>query len=153
MLADYISSSIIALVCYPFLRFLETQDVKYLYFGVCLIAIDLSTKVIKYLTRNLGDLFTRPELATGCDILCREGPCGNKPGFPSGHMTTAAFFSTVFYLTNPSVVTASVGISIIIATAWARYIKNCHNVLQICAGGIYGVIGGAVFYIVVMKSE
>ena len=146
MIADYISVGIVGLICYPFIRFFETMNILYLYFGIALIGIDYSTKIIKHFTKDLGPIFIRPPSASNCDILCRDGSGENKPGFPSGHATIAAFFTTVIYLMNPNMATAISGILILSATGWARHVKHCHNFVQICTGTLYGILGGLFFF-------
>ena len=146
MIADYISVGIVGLICYPFIRFFETMNIFYLYFGIALIGIEQSTKIIKHFTKDLGPIFLRPASASNCDILCRDGSGENKPGFPSGHATVAAFVMTVIYLMSPSLSTAISCITIIAATGWARHVKHCHNLVQICTGTLYGVVGALFFF-------
>ena len=103
----------------------------------------------------------RPLGASNCDLLSRNGPKEwGTPGFPSGHMTSAALFSVYklmklykekgepnlkdFILENYQLIIFY--LTIILATAWARYYKKCHNVTQIIGGTIFGTVAAIIFY-------
>jgi membrane-associated phospholipid phosphatase len=147
---NMISVFVIALFGYPFIKFIETNNVYYLLFGISAGIVDLSTKVIKAATANLGIQWQRPEGARGCDILCSmEKECAGRPGFPSGHATTAAFFATVLYLgaskkDKPRIL--AFGVFLVAIICASRYKKQCHNVLQLASGTLYGCATGILFY-------
>ena len=103
----------------------------------------------------------RPVGASNTDMLSRNGlkPWGT-PGFPSGHMTSAALFSSYrimrlwredgkkpvkqFIKDNLSHILFYVGI--VLATAWARWYKSCHNIPQIIGGFVVGLVQAVIFY-------
>ena len=91
---DIVSASLIGFYMFPFLKFIETNEFIYVIMGLGMCITDYVTKLIKAYT---GHIFPRPVLARDCDILCRNGSCGGKPGFPSGHAASMAFFTT-FYI-------------------------------------------------------
>ena len=140
LIMDYVSASIIVVIVYPWVRFFETQEMKYIMLGLMVVFIDLSTKMIKSLTKGCDDIFLRPKNAIRCDILCRDGPSGGAPGFPSGHMATATFFATTLYLWSPQQLRDLIlSVIPVILIGVSRYYKECHNIFQICSGTIYGL--------------
>ena len=162
--ADYISTLPIA---FSFISLLEAVNKKnYLENALFLFWMHYSnglTYFLKHLDypeswRHWTD---RPEGASNTDMLSRNGlkPPGT-PGFPSGHMTSAAFFSTYrllrlwrekgkqsvkkFVKENLTVVLFYSGI--IFATAWARWYKKCHNLPQILGGIVVGTVQAVILY-------
>ena len=78
----------------------------------------------------------RPKLACNCDYISFNGNVGGNCGMPSGHMSTITFFST--YMAHK---TKNYNYLFLIpATAWARYYKNCHNIIQIFLGFLLGIM-------------
>jgi membrane-associated phospholipid phosphatase len=152
---NLISISVVALFYYPFIKFIETGNLYYMWFGICASLLDLSTKVIKAFTVGLGKPWQRPEGARGCDILCSmDKESAGKPGFPSGHATAVAFFATVLFLgarnqsnhSNERVRVLAFGVVMVAAVCASRYKKNCHNAFQLVAGVMYGCAAGIIFY-------
>ena len=89
----------------------------------------------------------RPEGAENCDYLSKMGPAKkDAPGFPSGHMTTTAFFAMYKAIDNKeNAPLIALLTAIVISMSWSRYYKKCHTVLQIIGGIILG--GGSAFLI------
>lgn len=142
-LSNIISISIIVYFIYPFIRYVETSNVMYIWFGIGAFLADGSSWIIKLLTRDLGGALLRPAGAKDCNILCNNGAVSGAPGFPSGHMTTIAFFFTFLYLISPEEkrqTIALVGALATIIMAYARMQKKCHNLLQVLGGVAYGAL-------------
>ena len=139
---DYLSASLLGVFMYPFLKFIIDHELYYLYVGLILVIVDLSTAVIKKLTRNLGSAFERPMGAVKCDILCREGLVEGNPGFPSGHATVAALFCTMIYLHTRDSRLLIFGIVYTGLICYSRVAKKCHTIVQVTAGVLYGVLMG-----------
>lgn len=135
---DVISVALIACVIFPFLRYVESHDPRWLWMGVGLLLADGSTKIIKNLTYPLQGPFLRPKDGSDCDIFCRNGPSGGRPGFPSGHMTVTTFFFTYLWLKNQSTQLAIFGLFTTLLMALARMKKQCHNELQVLFGAFWG---------------
>ena len=162
--ADYISALPIA---FSFACILEaTQQGNYLENGLFLFWMHYSNALTYFLKqlpypKELHPWTFRPEGASNTDVLSRNGikPYGT-PGFPSGHMTGAALFSTYRLLRlwkqqgggsvkkfiNKNKDKVALYIGIILATAWARWYKNCHNITQIIGGTIVGIIQAVIFF-------
>ena len=70
----------------------------------------------------------------------------NPPGFPSGHMTSAAYFAAyIFYGRKTNKLEKTALLAIVLLTAWARLVKGVHNLPQVLAGALLGLIWAAVF--------
>lgn len=85
----------------------------------------------------------RPKGANNWDILSKNDYSDkiNPPGFPSGHLTNATYFSAYIYLSRDTNKLEKLALlSIILLTAWARYVKGVHNIPQILGGILLGLI-------------
>ena len=78
----------------------------------------------------------RPVGAYGCGPFCDGGNSSGAPGFPSGHVAAVAAFVAA------GGIGLDVGIPWIAAMAWARVAKRCHSLLQVVAGGLFGLLAG-----------
>lgn len=143
---DLLSVSLVGFVIYPFLRFVESNDISWIWMGIGLLLADGSTKVIKQLTHPLGSVFLRPDGATKCDILCATGNSSGAPGFPSGHVTAITFFFVYMWLKYRSTKLAILGLVVILLVAAARIQKRCHNDVQVIAGAAWGAIFAVAWY-------
>lgn len=108
------------------------------------VAANLAVAGLKQIFGGAG-MFGRPPAAEGCDLLCRGPRVGGRPGFPSGHMTTAALLVSALWFHDGYCWTLWIGVPWVAAMAWARWVKSCHNWQQIVAGT---VLGSAVGYLV-----
>ena len=136
-LANLVSLSAILLFLLPWGFFVATNKMVFLWLGVVTSLADGSTKIWKHLF-GTESVFGRPLGACDCDILCRNGDQSGRRGFPSGHMTTTSVVCTTLALMHGDV-GLSLGAAVTIGLmGWARYIKRCHNLVQIVAGTIYG---------------
>lgn len=151
-LSDVISISIIAFYGFPFFKYIELIDLRYLWFGIGMFVSSILTHLIKKYTFRWKGIFVRPRNASKCDIFCRSGSSAGQMAFPSGHMSITTFFFVYWWLlhktstskvktTKAAYLIAVLSIIYIALMAMARYIKSCHNVVQIVAG----IINGAVF--------
>lgn len=106
-----------------------------------IIATNLAVAGLKHLFGTKG-VFGRPIGANGCDLLCRGGAVGGQPGFPSGHVASAAVLVSALWFHTGDTRTLAVGIPWIAAMAWARWSKRCHNWVQIVGGAALGTVIG-----------
>lgn len=138
--ANAVSMSFVAAFVIPGFLWLR-GDTWYSRLLGTVIAANLAVVGLKAIFGNAG-VFGRPAAATACDLLCVGGPVGGQPGFPSGHMTTAALLVVAIWAheRNPNVLW--IGVPWIAAMAWARWVKSCHNWQQIVAGTVIGSIIG-----------
>lgn len=150
---DYVSAFNLALISYPFLQFTLTGDFFFVVFSFSIIVCHLVTAGLKRLTASYvaHPAFLRPLHARNCDIMCRNGLVGGKPGFPSGHMSSTALFCTLIILYKYRVtgstkfelmVLGAVAFAFTMLTALARFYKGCHNIIQIGCGTVLGVVLG-----------
>ena len=146
MFWDIVSISLVALFLYPYLRYVESTDPRWIWMGVGLTLADLMTKIFKQFTFPLGGQFLRPSNGTNCDIFCRAGPAGLRPGFPSGHMTVTTFFFVYMWLKYKSTYIAVFGLFMILLMAMARLQKQCHNELQVLGGALWGAIAAVAWF-------
>lgn len=150
---NLVSVSLVGLFAYPILQYVITADLRYLLFLSGLAVSTLTTTLLKYITQktikdpNKHDYLFRPSGATDCDLFCRDGDRSQKPGMPSGHMSTTAFFTSYIYLnmfhnkpwTLSKWIYVAWACTYIPLMAMARYIKKCHTPLQIATGFVLGL--------------
>ncbi len=144
--ANWISLMAVIYMAAPVFLFVTFRNMNaFRIFFIILIA-DVSTVVIKYLTRNFGMQFLkRPTGASGCGTFLGGTRQGGEPGFPSGHMaTTVAFWTCIYYLTPQEFkqYILILGFTASAAMMWARMKKSCHTALQTISGGLLGFMIG-----------
>ena len=105
------------------------------------VAAKLVVAGLKQIFGSSG-VFGRPPAAEGCDLLCRGGAVGGQPGFPSGHMTTAALLVSALWFHEGDQRILWIGVPWVAAMAWARWAKQCHNWVQIAGGAVLGTAIG-----------
>lgn len=137
---DIVSVSIVAYVIYPFLRYADSSDPRWIWMGSGILLADTTTKLIKMMTHKLGATFERPREALNCDVFCRNGNVAGRPGFPSGHMTITTFFFVYMWLKYKSTKLALFGTFAVVLMAFARIQKSCHNEIQVLAGTAWGAL-------------
>lgn len=132
----------------------------------CFMAVILPM-ISKYYTSNTDypEIFKRPDGARDCNLFNTGGICDQESGFPSGHVTLISYFCFYIYsIYKDSVFDSLYGttdkdekintftvylkdLSVfvifalpIIIMGYARYMKKCHNFVQVLAGAITGYI-------------
>ena len=96
----------------------------------------------------------RPKGACGCDYLSIKGNVEGVKALPSGHMATTGYFvvynilAILKYIHKDTIKMILIGVNLLflLLMGWARYIKKCHNLLQIISGSIYGGFIGYLFF-------
>ena len=161
--ANYIS--IFPLCLYYIISYLILVDIKEiknkLEYPVLLLALIFSSQLVKFIKSiDFGsDFIYRPKGAQYCDYLSRNKKAKIR-GFPSGHMSSISLFATFMillryrkykniksYIKNEYMYIL-INLLLIISTAWARYYKKCHTILQIGCGTILGILLGCIFFII-----
>ena len=86
-------------------------------------------------------IFKRPDDARDCSLFNQGGPVGNNPGFPSGHVAMASYFSYVFLFKYFDTTYTNIAIASFypILMSLSRYYRKCHNVYQVIAGFLLGL--------------
>ncbi len=111
--------------------------------GILVLSSSAFVALIKYLTSNTSyKCLMRPEGAKNCGAWNDGGEQGGQPGFPSGHVATAATFWTVATILTGDWIVGILGCIMVAAMAWARLQKKCHTVVQVIGGGIVGGVIG-----------
>jgi membrane-associated phospholipid phosphatase len=144
--ADTISMSFMAAGVIPAALWIQTADDYYLHLILGVLLTNLVVAAIKEVVGAHG-VFARPAEATGCDAFCMNGSVGGRPGFPSGHMTTATMLVICLWWHTESPVVLWIGVPWIAAMAWARWQKRCHNGVQIAGGVVFGYLSASAFQI------
>ena len=144
LIADYYS--VLPVCVYAALIYMSVifRELKYLKLSVYIFISNLFVSLIKSIKfpQKYDYIFNRPKGAKNCDYLSSNGCRENYPGFPSGHMTTTAFFCYYQIIKNNGTLFHSI---IILIMGWARYYKKCHTPLQIFVGTVLGIIFGKIY--------
>jgi membrane-associated phospholipid phosphatase len=140
IVANAVSMTSAAGVAVPLGMWLWTKQMGYAWLAVAVVVTAFVVEWIKrvVVAAGAGSWSRRPAGATDCDNFCVGGPVGGAPGFPSGHMTTATLLVTGLWFLSQSPVVLWIGIPWIGAMAWARWVKRCHNLVQIVGGIVTG---------------
>jgi len=140
--ADYISVLPIAFYAGSIYELILSPNNETLKYFLGIFTSTIASDVIKRLPypESLYKMSRRPEGAENCDYLAKTGPAKpNAPGFPSGHMTTTAFFATYKAMENmenkPLLLLLT---GILVGMSWSRHYKKCHTTTQIIGGIILG---------------
>jgi membrane-associated phospholipid phosphatase len=145
-LENWISLTAVAYLGIPAFLFVTFGNMIAFRLVVLIMLADLITVSIKYKTRNLTWKFLkRPEGAEGCGSFLGGKNQGGQPGFPSGHVATAAAFWTSIYWLVPldyRKYVVVLGALATVAMIWARMKKSCHTLIQTLAGGVVGGLIG-----------
>lgn len=156
-LSNIISTSLICMISYPIIRFVLTLDLSYIVMLVGILFTDLLTKMIKSIIKRynnpdniaLSNILIRPKGACDCDILNQNGCQEGKPGMPSGHMAVTIFFLFYLYYNyycidnsnyNNKIIYIVAAFLYAVSMGYARYSKQCHNIMQIIVGSIVGIV-------------
>lgn len=123
---------------------------------ICLNLVNLFSLWLKEIIYLLPDKYAywwlfRPNNACNCDTFNLGGDVGGKPGFPSGHSISIGFLYIVLksyfekkFPENKREVNFIL-LLFVITTLLSRYMKSCHNVIQIFVGFTLGYMFGLIF--------
>lgn len=134
---DLISSSIIVVYAIPFILYGMTREPYHKIAFIGIFAASAISECIKHIF--IKEASPRPQGAADCDILCCNGDQEGKPGMPSSHSATVAFFAAFYFrhTTNPYLRTALIIYALLVMRS--RYVKRCHSIPQITVGAILGI--------------
>jgi membrane-associated phospholipid phosphatase len=136
MLANLISMTHILSFIVPIVMYITTRDSWWLRLLIAIGILDII--IVPSIKLYFGTKSGRPDGATGCDIFCQTGNNAGEPAFPSGHMATTTLFVVALWLYFKNTYILLFGIPWIMAMAWARWIKRCHDEKQIIGGIMIG---------------
>jgi membrane-associated phospholipid phosphatase len=106
-------------------------------------------RILKYVTTNSPYLpFKRPDGACDCNIMNGGGLVETASGFPSGHVATTSVYMSLLYFHSgkQSFMVFCLYHIPTILMGLARYMKKCHNMLQIVYGLGLGVFMATILY-------
>ena len=141
---ETISASIILLYGIPIVLYFYTKDIIHIKAFIGLVGTTTFSEYIKHF--YIKDYSPRPLGAANCNLLCNNGNQEGKPGMPSSHSATVAFFTAFYYqqTNNRFIHSGLLGYNILIMMS--RYIMKCHTIPQITVGTLLGI--GMSLYIV-----
>jgi len=120
------------------LQLLYNQDYTIL-FG------ELLCSIIQYFSKKITTgwyppIFKRPDGATDCNLFNYGGKEDHCSGFPSGHVASIAVFMEMLLLRNNTsgLYNKIIYYIPIVLMAYSRYMKKCHNIIQLFAGYVLG---------------
>jgi membrane-associated phospholipid phosphatase len=162
-IADLIS--VFPLCLYYVIAYLILVDIKEIKknfeYPIIFIGLVFSSQLVSFI-KSIdfgGDFIYRPKGAQYCDYLSKN-KTSKMRGFPSGHMSSISLFATFMILlryrkykniksyVKNEYMYIIVNLLLVIATAWARYYKKCHTLLQIGCGTILGILLGYIFFVI-----
>jgi membrane-associated phospholipid phosphatase len=133
---DFISSSIIIVYIIPIILYGFTHQPYHIVALMGTLGTNAISECIKHIF--IKEISPRPQGAMNCNVMCTNGNQEGKPGMPSSHAATIAFF-TIYYLRHTnSLYIRAILIGYAILVMMSRYHKRCHTVLQIMVGALLG---------------
>ena len=129
-----ISISVVIMMVY----LLYSQDYTILFGEILCSIIQHFSKIIT--NGWYPPIFKRPDGATDCNLFNLGGKVDHCSGFPSGHVASITLLMEMLLLRNNTTglynkITYYVPIMLM---AYSRYMKKCHNIIQIFAGYLLG---------------
>lgn len=113
-------------------------------------------QLLKYILYPFFDFAKRPQGACGCDYNSFKGDVSGKPGCPSGHMSTTAYFVmfNLLLLTKKNYIKTDfnknffigLNMTLLVTMGWARIYKKCHSLIQVVAGTALGASLATYFF-------
>ena len=104
------------------------------------VCLSIEHKIKKFVKIFNLDVFKRPDLAIDCGLFNDGGWVGDQSGFPSGHMTVISWFMFSLYLRSNNKKYFILYQLPCILMGISRYMKSCHNLTQIFAGYLLGIL-------------
>ena len=152
MIWDLISSSTVFLYIITIGLYIYTKNTVHLTAFLGLAGTVTLTEFIKYTV--VGYSNPRPRGAKNCNLWCNDGIQSGRPGMPSSHASTVAFFTAYYALYSNNNMTVTVGLLIYaILVILSRYVKHCHTVEQLVIGSILGTMFGLLLYSFTAKKQ
>lgn len=143
--ANLVSLSVVLLYVIPAVRWFQTGQWREWLALVGMMGTVALNETVKHVF--IGTRSPRPANAADCNLWVNDGPCGGKPGMPSGHSAQVAFLAAYYlqeaFWTDASSTSAFrlfalllVGYALLVM--YSRYVKQCHTPTQILTGALLG---------------
>jgi membrane-associated phospholipid phosphatase len=143
---DIISISSGLLYIIPFILYIISNNYIHIQALLGTISATFLSEGLKYFL--IKDKSPRPKGAKDCNLLCNDGNQEGRPGMPSSHSATVAFFSGFYFQHTENIIIRYLLVIYAGLVMLSRYIKRCHTFNQIVVGGILGL---SLSWIVVRK--
>lgn len=134
---DLLSKSVILLYAIPLVLYVVTGNIIHFKGFLGVAGTTIITETIKYFF--IGKSNPRPEGAKDCNLLCNDGNQSGKPGMPSSHSSSVAFFSGFYYQQTDNKFIRGALVVYAGLVMLSRYLKKCHSISQILVGALLGV--------------
>ncbi len=132
-----LSNSVILIYIIPFILYIITSNPIHFKAFLGVSGTTIITEAIKYFF--IGKTNPRPNGAKNCNLLCNDGDQSGKPGMPSSHSSSVAFFSGFYFQQTDNKFIRVLLITYAGLVMLSRYIVRCHTISQILVGGMIGV--------------
>lgn len=134
---NILSGSILIIYILPIILYIITGQYIHLKAFLAVSGTTILSEAIKFFL--IGKTSPRPQYAKDCDLLCNDGDQSGKPGMPSSHSASVAFFSGFYYYQTNN---KFIRIALLIYPGFvmlSRYWKRCHTISQIVVGALLGL--------------
>ena len=132
-----LSNSVIFIYIIPFILYIITSNHIHFKAFLGVAGTTIITETLKYFF--IGKRSPRPEGAKNCNLLCNDGDQSGKPGMPSSHSSSVAFFSGFYFQQTDNKLIRALLVIYAGLVMVSRYIVKCHTISQILVGALLGV--------------
>ena len=133
---DFISSSILIVYMIPIVLYGMTHKSYHIIAFIGTLAATAISECIKHIF--IKEVSPRPQGAMNCNVMCTNGNQEGKPGMPSSHATTVAFFAVYYFRHTQNIYLRAILIGYALLVMMSRYYKRCHSLLQLMMGALLG---------------
>lgn len=133
---DFLSSSILIVYIIPIVLYSITHKSYHKIAFMGALAATGISECIKHIF--IKEVSPRPQGAKNCNMMCTNGNQEGKPGMPSSHATTVAFFAAYYVRHTQNFYIRAILITYALLVMMSRYHKRCHTVPQIIVGAMLG---------------
>lgn len=126
---NVISLSELIVLVSPIYFWMTTHNIIHI---LAILGIIVTMTITESIKHWILPSWSRPKGARGCDLLCTSQNDDGKPGMPSGHMSSLAFYGGFYNITNPLFYVYGILVAV------SRWGKRCHSLDQILGGTILG---------------
>jgi len=151
MLTGVLSFSVVPFMAWPFFQAYVSNDFRYMLVGLGAIGVGYGVQQLKQLMPRVSP-FLRPVGAHNCGLLNNGGRSGGEPAFPSGHSAVAAYLATVAVAGGDSGFAELLAAVYVCAVAYSRIKRKCHNLVQVSAGVMVGVVCGGLVSVLLLQE-
>jgi membrane-associated phospholipid phosphatase len=134
---DLLSKSVILIYIIPLVLYVITGNYIHLKGFLGVAGTTIISETLKFFF--VGKASPRPQGARDCNLLCNDGNQSGKPGMPSSHSASAAFFTGFYFYQTDNKFIRSALVIYTGLVMLSRYLKKCHTISQVLVGALLGV--------------